>query len=76
MSQIFRGERIDGHFVPIFRLARELPVIYGSFQIHATRFAIDMKKKNGTNGNNGTNGACDCMGPFVPLFPFVPFFFF
>ena len=51
---------------------------YSSFQIHATRFAIDMKKKNGTNGKDGkdgTNGAIQSQAPFVPLFPFIPFFF-
>jgi hypothetical protein len=36
--------------------------------MHATRFAIEMKKKNGTNGNHGTNGACEWLAPIVPFF--------
>ncbi|MDX2030396.1 MAG: hypothetical protein SF339_06995 [Blastocatellia bacterium] len=48
--------------------------LISSFQIHATGFAINMKKKNGTNGNNGINGAIQSQAPFIPLFPFVPFF--
>jgi hypothetical protein len=30
---------------------------YSSFQMHATRFAFAMKKKNGTSGKNGKNGS-------------------
>ena len=59
--------------------AETINPVCSSFQIHATRFAIDMKKKNGTNGKDGkdgTNGAIQSQAPFVPLFPFVPFFFF